>query len=201
MDHIADWRNALGNKKLNESTIAVKVARVLKIVEACGFHAWSDLDTLRVATQLSNWQDQGKLAAQTRNHYVQHLKQFCKWMVDHGRAATSPLNTLGRSKVVTDRRVDRRALNLQQFRLFIITTPEDVTIVHGMDGPSRAMLYLTARTTGLRWSEIRALNRSAFLLDGDKPMVLIKAEDEKHPKGVPVPLSKEVAALLREYFS
>ncbi|MDR1612254.1 MAG: site-specific integrase, partial [Planctomycetota bacterium] len=199
--HLADWEAALGSRKIRESTIATKVARVRKVMKACEFYSWSDLDALRIATLLSDWQNEGALAAQTRNHYVQHLKQFCKWMVDHGRAAGSPLGTLRKCPVITDRRIERRALSSQHFKLFIITTRDDEAFVHGMDGRSRAALYLTARSTGLRWSEIRALDRSAFVLEGDKPMVLIKAKDEKHPKGIPIPLTKDVAALLREYFA
>ena len=62
-------------------------------------------------------------------------------------------------------------------------------------------MYVTVRRTGLRWSELRSLPRSAFELTGRTPKVYIQDDDEKHPRGIPLPLKKDAVKMLKEYFA
>lgn len=201
-EHVADWRDSLLAKGTGEDRARDSHFRVMKVFTSCGFSTWSDIDDLRVERQLSGWQNDGTLAAQTRNHYVQHLKQFCQWMVDHGRASVSPLRLLKKITVTDNlRKRKRRALSDEQFGVLIIATSEDTHIVYHMDGFGRATLYVLARRTGLRWSELQALRRNSFDLKSLKPKVFVRFEDEKHPRGKPLPLTEDVANMLRAYFA
>ena len=198
--HVDDWTSDLKAKGTGGDRARDSAFRVKKTFEACNFTRWSDVDALKVEKQLANWVEQGVLAQQTRNHYIQHLRQFCGWMVENGRASVSPLRML-KKKIVTQKCKERRALTDAEFALFIEVTRNDSEVVERLDGLSRAVLYFTARRTGLRWSELRSLKRNRFDLHDAKPVVYIDAEDEKHPRGLPIPLPGEAALLLREYFA
>jgi integrase len=69
-----------------------------------------------------------------------------------------------------------------------------------MPGPERALLYLLAMETGLRWSELASLTRSSFDLDGDPPTVTVQAAYSKHRREDILPLRPTTAASIRRVF-
>lgn len=200
-EHLADWRQALLTKGTSAGRARDNHYRVSRVFIACGFLVWSDIDPLAVQRRLAAWVKDGTLSPQTRNHYVQHLKQFGRWMVDHGRASESPLRMLTAVALKGDHRRKRRALTSEEFAQLLDAAHSDPEVVEGLDGPARAALYRTARRTGLRWSELRALRCKAFDLDPNKPKIYLREEDEKHPRGDPVALTHDAAEALRAYFA
>jgi hypothetical protein len=124
-----------------------KVARVRSTFTAAGFTFWSDIQGSKVQNYLHGLQD-GKdgMSAQTFNHYLQHVKQFCNWMVKDGRANASPVAYLQKLNAKTDRRHDRRALSVDELRRIIDST-ETRPDAFGMPGIERALLYRLAVNT------------------------------------------------------
>ncbi|MCL1999929.1 MAG: site-specific integrase, partial [Planctomycetes bacterium] len=199
-DHVEEWVSDLKAKGTSADRARDSAFRVMKTFKSCGFRNWSDIDILKVEKHLADWVNRSVLSQQTRNHYIQHLRQFCAWMVDNDRASVSPLRML-KKKAVTKKCRESRALTSLEFAHFINTARIDSGVVEKLDGASRAVLYVVARRTGLRWSELRSLKRSRFDLHDEKPVIHIGKADEKHPRGLPIPLSKDAAKLLREYFA
>lgn len=201
-EHVGDWTKALITKGTGAARARDSYARVSKLFSACGFKSWSDIDAERIAEQLLAWRDEGTLATQTSNHYVQHTKQFCRWMVDNGRATTSPVRLLGKITVTSKRRKrSRRALTDSEFLRFVKAALVNTKPFMGFDGFTRATMYVTVRRSGLRWSELRSLSRGAFELTGRSPKVYIRDDDEKHPRGIPLPLKKDAVDMLKKYFA
>lgn len=200
--HVEDWKSALLAKGTGCDRAHTSYIRTLNAFKACGFQTWGMVDAVRVAQQLSDWRNSGRISTQTSNHYVQSMKQFCKWMVDNRRATVSPLRLLTKITVTSKRReLVRRALTDGEFMLFVNAPLNHSTSFKGLDGFTRATMYITVRRTGLRWSELRSLCRSAFELTGRTPKVYIQDDDEKHPRGIPLPLKEDAVEMLKKYFA
>jgi len=196
--HIEDWRGFLSAKDNTPRYVGMKVSRVLKIVEGCRFIYWSDLAATRVMTFLGELRDGGNgISAQTSNFYLQAAKQFCRWMCRDGRATSNPLEYLEGLNVSTDRRHDRRALDVEEIRWLLDTTADGPTI-RRLPGPTRALLYRLALETGLRANELASLTRESFRLDTDPPTVTVAAGYSKHRREDTLPLKPETAAEVRD---
>lgn len=59
------------------------------------------------------------------------------------------------------------------------------------------MLYLTAVYTGLRRNELQQLTVGDFVLDGERPLLRVRASTAKNPKESRVELRPEVVAAVR----
>lgn len=200
--HLEEWKNALLAKGTGAERAHTSYIRTFNTFEACGFQMWSMIDAVHVAQQLSDWRDSGRISTQTSNHYIQSMKQFCKWMVDNGRATVSPLRLLTKITVTSKRReLMRRALTDEEFGRFANAPLIHSAPYNELDGFTRATMYITVRRTGLRWSELRSLCRNAFELTDRTPKVFIQDDDEKHPRGIPLPLKTDAVEMLKKYFA
>jgi integrase len=102
-------------------------------------------------------------SAQTRNHFLSHLKQFCRWCVHDGRLARHPLLSLTPGSVEADRRHDRRSPTDQEVAtLFSHLASPAAKKRSGMSGPQRSLAYQVSMATGLRGGEVRTLTRESF---------------------------------------
>lgn len=197
--HLDDWKAALAAKGNTPRHVELVVSRARKLVEACGFRFWRDVSASRVQTHLGDLRTAGR-SPQTRNFYLQAIKQFCRWMVQDGRAATSPVTHLSGENVKTDRRHDRRALEPDELRWLLRTTRNGPTN-WGMSGPDRATLYQLAVETGLRASELRSLTWGDLDLDGDAPTVTVRAAYSKRRREDTLPLRPSTVSMLKEHSS
>ena len=82
------------------------------------------------------------------------MKQFCRWMVKHGRATATRSIILKPLNVRIDRRHDRRALSVDEVKS--CSTRRCERAAWRMSGPERRLLYLLALETGLRANELEA---------------------------------------------
>ncbi len=189
------WKSIVNNGRTTDHADLVKT-HVDKIVKGCGFRCFNDIDELAVQDYLA----ESGLAAQTRNHYVRAIKQFCRWMVEHGRASRSPVAGLKMLNAKADPKHERRALSPEQFRTLIETTGNGPVRGH-MTGPERAVLYTLAAHTGLRAGELRALTATDFDLDAKPPIVKVRAavRGNKAKKRVALRLSPDLVRQLREH--
>ncbi|HEY7315276.1 MAG TPA: tyrosine-type recombinase/integrase [Gemmataceae bacterium] len=135
---------------------------------------------------------------QTRNHYIQHVKQFVRWCVPD-RLPFNPLAKLKGGNVNTDRRHDRRELSPEEQGKLIAVTEASHVIRYKLDGPSRAMLYDLAFATGFRRGELRSLTRESFDLNAGT--VTIGAAYSKHRRQDVQPLPPGLVERLRQWFA
>jgi len=198
--HLEDWRASLAAKGNTKQHVKLQAARAETVIEGCGFSYFSDIEPARVEHYLAGRRDGDcGISAQTSNYYLGALKHFCRWMVSEWRAGRNPVAHLRGLNVRTDRRHDRRALTVKEIGKLLRTAWRG-PVVRGMAGSDRAMLYRMALETGLRWSELRSLTRGNFDLEGNPPMVTVKAAYSKHRREDKLPLRAETAAALQDYF-
>lgn len=188
IEHLEDWKNFLVSKGNTELHVMTVTTRARKVVLGCGFYKWSDLSATRTQTFIAGLH-LGKRSAsvQTKNFYLQAAKQFCRWMVQVGRAPENPLAHLQGGNVKVDRRHARRSFNEGELQA-LIKAADSGPDLYGLSGPTRARLYRLALETGLRASELRSLSAGSFDLDGDPPTVTVQAGYSKHRKEDVLPL-------------
>src|SRR5262249_25335479 len=124
------------------------------------------------------------------NYHLGAFKSFCRWMVRDRRATESPIAHLQPLNARTDRRHDRRALQLDELQWLINSTAVASTRF-GMTGSERALLYQMAVETGLRASELRSLTKGSLDLIGHEPSVKISAAYAKNRRHDQIPLRAE----------
>ncbi len=195
VDHVREWKDSILRDGRTADHAALVAVRVTAIVDGCGAVRFADID----AEAVKDWLSRQTLSQQTRGHYVVALRAFCTWMVEHGRAAGSPVSTL-RPPKVTDRR-ERRALSIEDLRKLIQTTEADASSGRKMTGPQRAALYHLAVESGLRADELRSLTAASFDLDADPPTVTIEAARAKNRRRHALALSGELAARLKAHLA
>lgn len=135
----------------------------------------------------------------TCNYYLAALKTFVNWMVKDRRAASNPIDYLSDGNEQTDRRHDRRELEIEELRRLLTATRESVRSFRGLTGPDRYHLYATACGTGFRALGLASLTPESFDLAGDKPVVTLAARKNKNRKLKVQPIPPDLAQLLRDY--
>ena len=187
------FKPKMGAGKTSDIHVKQTTARVQKIVDACGFRRWADINLDRVQNFLSGL---GASDA-TFNAYRRDFGQFCRWMQESGRADTKPKGTLPKLEIEDDGQ-DKRAFTLDELQRLITTTAQRGKTRQGCTARDRAALYVVAAETGLRRNEIKSLRVDSFDLD-DGSVTLAK-ETAKNRKAATIPLKAKRARQLREYF-
>ena len=207
--HLTDFERNSISKGNTDAYVKLLVGRIRKVFDECGFHFWSEVSASRIVAYLGDRRshqihNDGKklsgLSAQTSNFYLQAVKQFCRWMVKDGRASESPLSHVSGLNVKTDRRHDRRALDVDEIRWLLETTrrgPTQSGRTWSMTGDERAILYWLAVETGIRSSELRSLTPASFDFESDVPTVTVEAAYSKRRRRDVQPLRHELAGCIR----
>jgi integrase len=126
------------------------------------------------------------------------MKTFCGWLVAQGRAARSPVEHLEGPNARVDPRHARRALSIEELRR-LLEAARHGPVVLGMGGRARALLYKLAVETGLRAGELSSLTVASFTLEGDRPVVRLRAAYSKRRREDLLPLRLDTAAELRGF--
>ena len=193
------WRQSLTAKGATQLYIAVVTARVRRIIQGCGFRSWNDIDPSRIMAYLEGLRSGGEgIGAQTFNSYRVAMKVFCRWMVLEGRAARSPVGHLEGPNVRVDPHHARRALSGEELRR-LLEAARQGPVVLGMSGQARALLYKLAAQSGLRAGELGHLTRASFTLEGNQPVVRVRAAYSKRRREDVVPLRLDMAAELAAF--
>lgn len=198
-EHLEHWRQAVSVKNTTKHADLL-YARAKRVFEGCGFRTWTQIDAAKVQKYLNELrkdiETKRGISAQTFNFYTQAVSQFCKWMIQSGKANGNPLAYLPKLNVKTDRRHDRRALEIDEIqRLFGATI--DAGERFGMTGRQRYIVYRLAIESGLRASEMRSLRPMDFDLEG--LTVTVRAAYSKNRTEAAIPLRKDTAKDLRGF--
>jgi len=210
--HLNDFYESLEDKGTSQKQADLVKARVKRIIDGCEFKTWSDIQASRVSSFLADLRKdriirkkdkkgvthekvKRGLSAQTYNFYIQAMKQFCRWVVQDRRAVESPVAHLQGMNVKTDRRHDRKALEVDQARRLLETTAA-AEHRYGMDGYERSFLYRMAMETALRSNELRSLRKQS--IDFDECTVTVQAAYSKHRREDVVPLRPATVEDLKE---
>jgi integrase len=197
-EHLTDYHAGMLAKGDCKSHAQQERHKIETILAGCRFKCWSDLSASRLQLFLAETRTRENLSIRTLNGYLIAFKAFCRWYVQDGRAAESPVQHL-RLLAQVDGKRERRALTAEELRKLIgaaLAGPD----VEGMPGSERAMLYRVAAETGLRWSELYSLKRLSFNLAGKPPTVTVLAAYAKNRREDSLPLRPETAQAVKDYF-
>jgi len=196
-EHIADFETKMVADDRSDQHIRETVGFIKKINNVCQFTVPSDIQVDAVNQYVVDLRGTGK-STRRINAIVAGMKSFTRWMVAHGKLPMDPLASLRLGNVKTDRRYERRAYTVDEFRYLIQTTYHG-PMRYGMTGLERGLLYTVAVQTGLRSNELRSLTAAKFNLNRIPPTVSCKAKATKNSKDAHQYLRPETAADLEEY--
>jgi integrase len=151
---------------------------------------------------ISRWRadrDREGISVSTSNAYLTAIKSFCHWLVRDRRAAENPLVHLSALNAKTDVRRERRALSQEEFASLIQVAATSEKSFRGLCGKDRAILYLTAASTGLRAGELASLTEASFDFAADPPTVTVEAAYSKHRRRDMLPLRSDLAERIKAF--
>ena len=196
--HLIAFYHALKAKGRTRKHARQVVRRVIAACRGAGLHYFSDVTPGKIEVHLAGLRDNG-ISAQTYNHHLSNIRQFCRWIVASGRAERNPLQhmkPLEAAKVRAECRRERRAATPDEMQWLLATTQAGPGR-YGVDGPGRALAYHFAATTGLRVQEIKSLKVADFDLNGIPPVVTIRAKSAKNSETASLPLSSDLTEAIR----
>lgn len=201
LDHLAAWLRVLEAKGTGAEQREVIERRLTKLFRAAEWCRLGDITSEKALLALSGLTAANtgeRLSAQTRNHYITHLKGFSAWLLLSGRLVKNPLLELRKSNVENDRRHLRREPSREEItELFRYL--QGAPLLRGMTGTQRALGYRVAMATGYRARELGALSVESF--DLDAKTVSLPAAQDKRRKADTHPLPGWLAAELRAWFA
>lgn len=204
-EHIADWIEAVTARDVTAKHVGTLRADVERLAEMGGWRRLPDITPTRVEAVLARLQHEpgrGTSAvkkgrsAQTRNHYLAHLRQFLLWCVPE-RLVAYPLKDVRPISVEADRRHDRRSpADAEVAALFEYLARPDAPAIAGMTAQTRALGYRVSMATGFRAGELRSLTPASFDLGAGT--VTVRAGYSKRRRADTQHLPPWLVAELRE---
>jgi integrase len=203
--HVEDWLAAVAAGGASPDRVRTLRARVGELARLAGWDRITDVNrdsALAALAKLAslparNTGGRGR-SAETRNHYLRHLKQFCRWADEAGRLRKNPVAALRAAGTEDDRRHDRRCPTDEEVGLlFAHLEGGGARARRHMSGPRRALGYKLAMAAGLRAGELRGLARTD--IDLDAGTVTVRAALDKRRRRARQPLPPWLVAELRAW--
>ncbi len=202
LGHLNDFIDNLKNQEskgaIQKKRIRLVQTRITRLIDDCGFEYLSDIKDTSVDRWISNIYKAGDLSAKSCNHYLQAMKQFCRWLVNSNRMQDNPVAMLKPIKLNTNNTQQRRALTEEEIAKLLKSAEESDDIYGGLNGRVRSLVYQLALTSGLRHNEIRTLLRDDF--DLESGTVTVRDINAKNSKTEVLPLQDSLRQQLIEYY-
>ncbi len=220
-DHVDEWLAAVVAGGVGVERERLLRSRVCRLITLAGWRRITDVKKSSCLAALARLQSEGVdspkkrhqskgkgsagagkgISAQTRNHYLGHVRQFTSWLADEGRLPGDPLAGMKGVNVERDRRHDRRVPEDLEVRVLFehlqcLTPPAPVRCK--MTGPQRALGYAVAMCAGLRAGELRRLTPPSFSLDSGDVRVSARSDKagRKRVQAIPRWLAEKVRVWL-----
>lgn len=206
-EHLKEWGEVLRAKGTSAKQRGTIEGRLTNLFALAGWTRLGEISGDSALLALARLQEQipargmrrGR-SAQTRNHYLTHLKGFCGWCLTSGRLRTNPVAGLDKINVESDQRHARRVPTREEAAYLLAYLEGDgVPERMGMSGPQRALGYQVAMTTGYRANEVRALTPDSF--DLETGAVELPAREDKRRRADLHPLPAWLVERLRSWFT
>jgi integrase len=153
-----------------------------RMFKDCGWKTLPDAS----ARSFCEWRARCGLSPKTLNNLLSAYQVFHGWLLHQKRALESPLAHVQRINTRGTWKQYRRGLTSDEMRRLLEIAPSH-----------RRVVYLTAAFTGLRRSEMNALQWGDIDLDAATPFVRARASTTKNRKEAVLPLHPELVAALR----
>lgn len=156
------------------------------MMERADIHRLADFNEDRIDRALGTVADKGR-SPRTVNVYRRCAHSFGEWCVKVARVLDrNPVAAIGLRNETADKRKVRRSLSIDEARRLL-----------NVCGPRR-LFYAVQLWTGLRVSEVRALQWRDLQLDGDRPCITLRAETTKSKRADELSLHPDLAEALIE---
>ena len=228
-DLLRRWRDSIEVRERTPEHVERRFRHATRIFAACRFAVLSDVRSATVEATLRALRERDpeaieryvqalgpgdrtmsrerkRLSAQglgfkASNHVLAAARQFTRWACEKGFVSEDPLRSVRPLNARTDRRRIRRALPLEEIRR-VVQTAHDGPDWRGVPGPTRALLYVLASETGLRYKELRSLRIASFnLSDPSRATVEVPASDTKNREDAWLELRSASAQEFASFFS
>jgi integrase len=205
-----------GQRQRPPSPAQVKlvVQRVRSLFSGCGFTHPTDFNSEAPAKagkylkgrlgrprKKGEEDDEGGISAQTATFFLAAARRFARWISAKAPVRPDLFDALPGFNPQNDRRHPRREIAPEELARLIDTTRATKTVIRGLTGSDRAMLYLVAFATGYRAGELAQLCPENFDLEAEIPSALLPARFTKNKKTARQPLPPGLAGQLREYLA
>ncbi len=154
--------------------------QVRKLIGDCGWTTLRDV----TADSFQTWRARQSKAPKTLNEYLGSVSAFLSWLEKHERIARHPLKHVQKVQTNGKQVRPRRAFSEDEIRRLLEAAGQ------------RKVLYLTAVFTGLRRSELAALERDDVHLEKGKQFLNVRASTTKNHKQAIIALHSDVAGEL-----
>jgi len=182
-EHLANYVADLTALQRDDQYIYELKNRVRRLIKECGWKQLKDV----TADSYQAWRAKQTLSPKTLNEYLGSMSSLLNWMEKHERVARNPL--------VHVQKVQANGRQVRPRRAF---TDDEMQRLLAIAGP-RKVIYLTAVYTGLRRSELAALERRDLHLEGEKPFVNVRASTTKNHQQAVIALHPELVEALRSH--
>ncbi len=160
---------------------------VLRLCELMGATRLGEVNAVGIDVAIGRLGETG-IGPKTVNAYRDCLHAMLDWAVRVARLLpVNPAEMVVRLSQGDDVRKVRRAMPPDQARALLAVADEF----------GRGLVYRAAMLTGLRWSELAALEWRDLDLDDERPSLTLRAGTTKSRRGDTLPINPELAALLR----
>lgn len=181
-EYIADMDRIDRSKSHRKGTIG----NLRRIQKGTGWRCLADMKREDLIRFLNEKKKEGR-APKTLNHYVDKLCAFLNWVKEQGWIERHPFEGFKRTPIGDDRPFRRRAF-----------TKEEFLQITNLGGP-HDLLYKVAGLSGLRYSELKRLERSDVdLSNPEQPVWRLRASATKGKRDEVVPILPECVPVLQE---
>ncbi|HBT77632.1 MAG TPA: hypothetical protein DEB39_12085, partial [Planctomycetaceae bacterium] len=179
--HLDEFEQHLISKNNTTEHVSQTIRQIDLYLERMRPRTIGQIDVASVEKFLTGERKKKNISLGTCNHYIRAIKSFCNWLVKSDRLARHPLMALSLYNADTDPRHARRSLEPQEFE-YMLKAAEESGSIEGLVGKDRRMFYILAAWTGFRKGELGSVTLRHFKLDGEFPMLTIRASYSKRKR-------------------
>jgi integrase len=183
LEHLTQYLADLQALKRDDQYIYELKNRVGRMMKECGWKQLKDI----TPESFQTWRAKQTLSPKTLNEYLGSISSLLNWMEKHERIPRNPLQ-----------HVQKVQANGRQVRPRRAFTDDEMQRLLGVAG-KRKVVYLTAVYTGLRRSELAALERPDLHLEGEKPFINVRASTTKNHQQAVIALHPELVSEMRDH--
>ena len=199
-EHLRVFIETRRGKACKEYHIGQTESSIRRILNACGYKLWSDIDGTAVQKFLADGRGENGYGQGTYNGHLRAIKTFTKWLSDERGLTPDPLLNIRLIKQ-TKFRKQRRALTADE-KSRLLTATKNGKRSGKMTAYARYLVYRIACETGMRYSEIRKLKVLSFQFDVNGTYSTVHVEpDCKGKEEKYIPLLEGTATEIKSFLT
>jgi integrase len=202
LELVVEFEAAQRARGLTAGHVANQVSKLRRVFEGCDIMTLADVDVGKIGAWLVQRQRAGMCSARTREQFIECIKAFGNWLERVARLVPrSPFAALSKKgiRAAENPARPRDALTEEEVSILLRYTAQSHSVLLGMDGRQRALLYELALATGLRRNEIASLTPASFFLSESVPFVIVESQHTKNRMRAELPIKKQLAEKLQQW--